>query len=69
MKQRANIKKENPIMFITDSNKSNICDYSNACILVKDDITVEGGNANTKVTFKNCIPFKTCQTKISYVFC
>ena len=56
-------------MFITDSNKSNICDYSNACILVKDDITVEGGNANTKVTFKNCIPFKACQTKINYVFC
>lgn len=56
-------------MFITDSNKSNICDYSNVCILVKDDITVGGGNANTKVTFKNCIPFKTCQTKINYVFC
>ena len=55
-------------MFVTDSIKSNLCDYSSACILVKGNITVEGGNANTKVAFKNCTPFKTCRTKINHVF-
>ena len=32
--------------------------------LVTGNITVAGGNANTKVAFKNCAPFKECRTKI-----
>ena len=32
--------------------KSNLCDYSDACILLTGDITAIGGNANTKVAFK-----------------
>ena len=61
-------KKENPILFITDLIKSGFCDYSDAHILVTGDITVASSNANTKVAFKNCKPFKTCRTKINDVF-
>ena len=32
------------------------------------DITVAGGNVNTKVAFKNCASFKTCWTERNYVF-
>ena len=34
-----------------------LCDYSDAYILVTGDISVVGGNNNTKVAFKNCHPF------------
>ena len=45
--------------------KSSLCDYSDACILVKGNITVNNtaaaganaNNANKKVIFKNCAPF------------
>ena len=30
------------------------------------DITAEGGNANTKVAFKNCTPFTRCVAHIDY---
>ena len=42
---------------------SNLCDYSDAYILVKGNITVAPAtaaapnNANKKVIFKNCVPF------------
>ena len=29
------------------------------------DITITGGNANTKVSFKNCAPFKECRAEIN----
>ena len=29
-----------------------------------EDITVQGGNVNTKVSFKNCASFKTCRAEI-----
>ena len=29
-----------------------------------EDITVQGGNVNTKVSFKNCTSFKTCRAEI-----
>ena len=32
-------------------------DYEDAYILVTESITVEGGDVNTKVAFKNCHPF------------
>ena len=40
----------------------NLCDYSDAYILVTGDITAANGNANTRVAFKNCSPFRRCVT-------
>ena len=37
--------------------KSFLCDYVDAYILVTGNITVVGGDVNTKVAFKNCHPF------------
>ena len=37
-------------------------------ILVTGKIIVTGGNANTKVAFKNCAPFKECRTEINETF-
>ena len=48
------------IKFETKVVKSNLCDYSDAYILATGDITATGGNANTKVAFKNCAPFTKC---------
>ena len=45
--------------------KSNLCDYSDAYILVTGDITATGGDANTRVAFKNCAPFTKCITHIN----
>ena len=50
------------IKFETKVIKSNLCDYSDAHILVTGDITVSNGDANTKVAFKNCAPFTKCVT-------
>ena len=58
---------ENRIKFLTSSLESSLCDYSNACILVTANIIVTGGNADTKVAFKNCAPFK-CRTEINETF-
>ena len=43
--------------------KSNLCDYSDSYILVKADITAAAAPA-TQVSFKNCVPFTKCTTKI-----
>ena len=49
---------DNRIKFLTSSLESSLCDYSDdAYVLVIGNITVAGGNANTKVAFKNCAPF------------
>ena len=53
------------IKFETKVIKSNLCDYSDAYILVTGDITATGGDANTKVAFKNCAPFSKCVTHIN----
>ena len=53
------------IKFETKVVKSNLCDYSDAYILVTGDITPTGGDANTKVTFKNCAPFTKFVTHIN----
>ena len=53
--------------------RSILCDYSDAYILVKGNISVnynaaEGAaanNANKKVIFKNCAPFTNCISKIN----
>ena len=53
--------------------RSSLCNYRDAYILVKRNISVinttaEGAAANTadeKVTFKNCAPFTSCISKIN----
>ena len=45
------------IKFETKVIKSNLCDYSDAYILVTGDITAARGDANTNAAFKNCAPF------------
>ena len=55
---KGNYSHKNPIKFLTSSLESNLCDYSDAYILVTGNITVTGGNNNTKVAFKNCAPFE-----------
>ena len=40
-----------------ETKVSNLCDYSDAYILVTGDITATGGDANANVAFKNYAPF------------
>ena len=49
--------------------RSDLYDQSNACIILKGTVTVEGTNdankRNKKLTFKNNAPFKSCISKIN----
>ena len=53
--------------------KSNLCDYGNAYIYLNETITVlntvakgtNPNNRNKKVTYKNCVPFINCISKIN----
>ena len=45
--------------------KLNLCDYSDAYILVMGNITVTSGNDDTRVVFKNCAPFTKYITHIN----
>ena len=61
------------IRFKRSMLKSNLCDYSDAYILVKGNISAnntaaagaDANNANKKVIFKNCAPFTNCISKIN----
>ena len=61
------------IRFKTAMLRSSLCDYSDASILVKGNITVNNtatdgaaaNNKNKKVIFKNCAPFTNCIRKIN----
>ena len=53
------------VKFETKVIKSDLCDYRDAYILVTGDITATGGDANTRVAFKNCAPFTKCMTHIN----
>ena len=57
------------IKFKTAMLRSSLCDYSDAYILVKGNITVNNtaaaNNTNKKVIFKNCAPFTNCISKIN----
>ena len=53
------------IKFETEVIKPNLCDYSDAYILVIGDIKVEDVAANTNVAFKNWAPFTRCVTHIN----
>ena len=53
------------VKFETQVIKSNLCDYSDAYILVTGDTTAAGDDANTKVAFKNCALFTKGITHIN----
>ena len=61
------------IKFKTTMLKSSLCDYSDAHILVKGNITVndtaavdaDANNTHRKVIFKNCAPFTDCISEIN----
>ena len=53
----------NKITYNTEIEKSNLCEYNDAYILVTGDVTVVATPA-TQVAFKNCAPFTKCITKI-----
>ena len=65
----------NDIKFINPMLRSNLCDYADAYILVKETMTITGAGNNdaTKrsderdkgVTFKNCTPFTKCISRIN----
>ena len=48
------------IKFETKVIKSNLCDYSDAYILVTGNIAATNGGANDRVVFKNYAPFTKC---------
>ena len=56
---------DSAIKFETKVIKSNLCDYSDAYILVTGDIKVADVAANTNVPFKNCASFTRCVTRIN----
>ena len=61
------------IRFKTAMLRSSLCDYSDAYILVKGNISANNtaaagaaaNNINKKVIFKNCAPFTNCISKIN----
>ena len=63
VESNANYDVGNEIIYHTDVLRSNICDYNDADILVRRDITIIGHQV-TQVAFKNCAPFTKCITKI-----
>ena len=65
---KGNYSHHNPIKFLTSSLESSLCDYSDAYILVKGNITATPNNAATQVVFKNCAPFEKCRTEIKETF-
>ena len=44
------------IIYVTEFLKSNLCDFNDAYILVRGNITIMG-HQTTQVSFKNCAPF------------
>ena len=56
---------DSQIKFKTTSLMSALCDYSEAYIVVKGKVTVEGAAAGVKVAFKNCAPFTSCISEIN----
>ena len=56
---------DSTIKFETKVIKPNLCNYSDAYILVTGDIKVTGIAADTIVLLKNCAPFTRCVTNIN----
>ena len=63
------------IKFKTAMLRSSLCDYSDAYILAKGNISVnntaaadvDANNTNKKVIFKNCAPFTKCISRINNI--
>ena len=53
----------NEIIYNTEVLKSNLCEYNDVYILVRDDISIIGDNGY-QVSFENCAPFIKSITKI-----
>ena len=63
------------VKFKTSILTSSLCDYGDAYVLVKGNITVNNtntnnnagavNNTNKKAIFKNCVPFTNCISKIN----
>ena len=53
------------VKFETKVIRSRLCDYSDTYIIVTGEIKATGGDANTRVTFKNCASFTKCITHIN----
>ena len=60
------------IRFKTAMLRSSLCDYSDAYILVKGNVSINNTgtaaapqNRNKKVIFRNCAPFTNCIAKIN----
>ena len=70
---RGNYFSTKQIRFKTSMLRTILCDYSDAYILVKRNMTVNNtldvgaaaNNTNRKVIFKNCAPFSNCISKIN----
>ena len=61
---KANYEEGNEITYNTEVLKSNLCDYNDAYILVRGNVTVET-SPSAQVAFKICAPFTKCITKIA----
>ena len=59
----ANYDVGNEIIYNTEVLISNLCDFNGAYILVRSGITVIAA-PSTQVSFKNCVSFIKCITKI-----
>ena len=57
---------DSTIKFETKVINPNLCDYSDAYILVTGNIKVAAVGADTNVAFKNCAPFTRCVTHINH---
>ena len=57
---------DDPIKFLTKSVELSLCDYSDAYILVTENIT--SGGSDTNDAFKNSAPFRKCKTEIIETF-
>ena len=70
---RRNYPANKQIKFKTSMLRSSVCEYSDAYILVKGNISVinnaavdaDANNTNQKVIFTNCAPFTDCISKIN----
>ena len=64
-------KPNKPIRFKTSMLRSDLCDFSDAYIVVKGKITVTDPNSDTydkKIASKNNAPFVSCISKINNIF-
>ena len=59
---------KNQIKFATKSIGSRLSDYSDAYFLATGNFAVTGGDKSTKISFKNCAPFRKCRIEIKETF-